>query len=428
MAVAIHTLSTQAGSAVTTLIADPSSTASISLSESGGVSSEVSITSGNLAPVLDVASSASIAENSPTSTVVFSATATDADSNALTFSLSGVDASYFSIDAQTGAVKLLSSANYEAKASYSVTVKATDSLGAFDSQNVVVAVTNVAERLSGTIVDGYIAGATIFQDANNNDVLDEGEPSTTTSVVGDFTLEDVLSSPDAPIKMISGFDIGTNNPIVTTIGAPSTSADYIVASPLSTIISLALANDQLEESSVFVSRLGTYLGLSDVTLEKINLLTDNPIELLRDSDSSIVSAAKNVFAANQFVMSQANITGSFTKYVAQQFEIQAQTYLTSLGLTNQDVLGTTDSYEKIGSDAIFEKIADAIATTINQSGETLYTNLATPDFAASVVNHAEENLVIAIPKSKSSTSVAILLRAILTIRIFCIRLGGAGFS
>ncbi|MEK0189764.1 putative Ig domain-containing protein, partial [Microcoleus anatoxicus] len=46
-------------------------------------------------------------------------------------------------------------------------------------------------RLSsqGVVIDGYIAGATLFFDANKNGVLDAGEPSTTTDSNGGYKLD-----------------------------------------------------------------------------------------------------------------------------------------------------------------------------------------------------------------------------------------------
>ena len=60
-----------------------------------------------------------------------SVTATDPDTNntnfnTLTYSLTGTNASDFSIDSSTGQIKVKSALNYEAKTSYSVTVNVTD--------------------------------------------------------------------------------------------------------------------------------------------------------------------------------------------------------------------------------------------------------------------------------------------------------------
>ena len=70
----------------------------------------------------------------------------------------------------------------------------------------------------------------MFQDINNNGLVEESEPSTTTDVLGNFSLTLSSSSPDARIRVInSGFDIGAND----TLGAmldisPNASGPFIM--------------------------------------------------------------------------------------------------------------------------------------------------------------------------------------------------------
>ncbi|MDP2549456.1 cadherin repeat domain-containing protein, partial [Oceanobacter sp. 4_MG-2023] len=112
----------------------------------------LTITSGDTATAID--------ENSGAGQVVYTATADDsADiSDGVTFSLSGDDAAYFSIDASTGEVTLLADADYETKASYSFTVTATDGAGHFTDQTVTLAVNNLDE-VAPTITSGDTATA-----------------------------------------------------------------------------------------------------------------------------------------------------------------------------------------------------------------------------------------------------------------------------
>lgn len=49
--------------------------------------------------------------------------------------------------------------------------------------------TVVQASLSGVVADGWISGATVFRDTNNNGVLDAGEASTTTGAQGQFSLD-----------------------------------------------------------------------------------------------------------------------------------------------------------------------------------------------------------------------------------------------
>ena len=127
-------------------------------------------------------------------------------------------------------------------------------------------VTDVAENVGGRVVDGYVAGATIFQDLDNDNILDSGEPFTVTSSTGEFTLTNIVSSKTASLKMISGFDIGTNSAIVTSLGVPTTGSGDVIVSPVSTVAALAQANDPDASLSTIVDRVATYFGVSDASL------------------------------------------------------------------------------------------------------------------------------------------------------------------
>ena len=108
----------------------------------------LSIANINEAPVISSGTTATIAENSPTSTIVYQIVASDPEGSALTYTLSGADAASFSID-QNGAVRFLQSPNFEARSSYSFTVNASDgSLSA--TRGVTVSVTDVNENTGST--------------------------------------------------------------------------------------------------------------------------------------------------------------------------------------------------------------------------------------------------------------------------------------
>ena len=76
--------------------------------------------------------------------------ATDANGDALTYALGGTNAASFAIDSATGQLSTKAALDYETKASYSVTVTASDSGGLSDSIDVTITVANVDER--GTVI------------------------------------------------------------------------------------------------------------------------------------------------------------------------------------------------------------------------------------------------------------------------------------
>lgn len=131
----------------------------------------------NTAPTFTSATTATIAENAPVSTVVIDVNATDAQNNSITYSLGGADAGLFSINASSGEVTLRSSADFEARSSYSITVTATDNAtpALSASQNITVTVTNVNEApafatatATATVAENVATTAVVF-DANATD-------------------------------------------------------------------------------------------------------------------------------------------------------------------------------------------------------------------------------------------------------------------
>jgi Ca2+-binding RTX toxin-like protein len=86
-------------------------------------------------------------ENIDTAQVVYTASATDADSDQVMYALGGADASAFSIDTLTGEVTFVASPDYESKPSYDFTVTATDGT-ASSTQLVTVNVNDVTEAVA----------------------------------------------------------------------------------------------------------------------------------------------------------------------------------------------------------------------------------------------------------------------------------------
>ena len=142
----------------------------------------------NHRPSLISGATASVAENSPASTIVYQAVATDLDGDRLSYALSGADAHLFTVDAQ-GAVRLVSPANYEAKATYSFNVTASDAALRSAVLPVTLTITNVAEGSTPIISEAQTPHNSInsaqnidrtpFQDAVNPNLPDDGLPSAT---------------------------------------------------------------------------------------------------------------------------------------------------------------------------------------------------------------------------------------------------------
>lgn len=93
---------------------------------------------------------------------------------------------------------------------------------------------------SGKVVDGYIAGAAVFCDANNNGVRDAGEETVLTDAQGSFTFVTACSS---TIVASGGTDASTGLPFRGVLKAPPDST--VVTAGTSLLVNTSLARDRL---------------------------------------------------------------------------------------------------------------------------------------------------------------------------------------
>ncbi len=111
----------------------------------------------------------SIAENTVADTNIGTPiTATDADNDRLTYTLSGTDAAAFSIDSTTGQLRTKAALDYETKAAYAVTVAVSDGYGGSDSIPVTINVTDVIENRAPVFTEGNSITRTIAENTAAN--------------------------------------------------------------------------------------------------------------------------------------------------------------------------------------------------------------------------------------------------------------------
>ena len=134
-------------------------TVTVSVSDGKGGSDSISVTinvtdvNENRAPTFNEGTSATraITENAGSNVNIGSAvSATDPDSDTLTYSLGGTDAASFSIVSTSGQLRTSASLDYENKNSYTVTVSVSDGKGGSDSISVTINVTDVNETPANT--------------------------------------------------------------------------------------------------------------------------------------------------------------------------------------------------------------------------------------------------------------------------------------
>ena len=197
----------------------------------------------------------SIAENTASGEDIGAAVvATDPDSDdTLTYSLGGTDVDSFSIVNTSGQLRTNVALDHETKASYSVTVTATDGDNLSDTTTVTISVTNVNEAPSFT--EGSSATRAIAENTASD--TDIGAAITATDVDANTTLTYTLSGTDAESFSIDG----TNGQLKT-----SAALDYEAKSSYS--VSITVSDSELTDT------IDVTINVTDVNENRAPVFTD----------------------------------------------------------------------------------------------------------------------------------------------------------
>ncbi|GEM_PF-4519523 len=192
--------------------------------------------------------------------------------------------------------------------SFPVTLTATDPWGASASQ-----IFPILKRDSGWVIDSYIAGATIFFDANKNGVIDNNEPSTTTDNSGAYQLD---ISPNFDTNKNGQFDPEEGNFVAnggtdTATGLPLETP--LTAPPYASVVTLltslvAELNDRGINPDEAESQVKAALSLpSDV-----NLTSLDPIAATNNNEPGGVEVLAAMVKVQNFITeTKAIIDGAF---------------------------------------------------------------------------------------------------------------------
>jgi hypothetical protein len=267
-------------------------------------------------PAITSASSFSAAENQ---TSVGTASATDADGDTLTYSLSGTDASSFSINSSTGVITFDSAPDYETKTSYSITVNVTDGTNT-DTQALTISVTNVNDN------DPAITSGSSFSAAENQTAVGTVSAS---DADGD-SLTYSLSGTDA-----SSFSINSSSGVITFDSAP----DYETKTSYSITVNVTD---------------GTNTDAQALTISVTNVNDISPVI----SSSATFSAAENQTSVGTVSASDAegdSLTYSLSGTDASSFSINS-----SSGVITFD---SAPDYETKSSYSVMVNVSDGTNTT-----------------------------------------------------------------
>ena len=322
----------------------------------------------NVAPVFIEGDSATriVAENTSSGVDIGSPiSATDANDDTLTYSLSGTDASSFSIDNSSGQIRTKSPLDYETKSSYSVNVEVSDDEYS-DSITVTINITDIDETTTDTdddtpntapvFTDGSTTTRSIAE--NTGSGVDIGSPVSATDA-DDDTLTYSLGGTDA-----ASFSIGSTNGQIRT----SAALDYETKSSYSVTVSVSDGNEGSDSITVTIN-------ITDVDESKNNAPT------FTDGDSVSRSVAENtssgVDIGNAVSATDADddtLTYSLGGTDATSFSIDSSSgqLRTSAALDYE----TTSSYSVTISVSDGKGGSDTIAVTINVTDVDEVTNSA----------------------------------------------------
>ena len=254
--------------------------------------------------------------------------------------LSDDGTTWFVNPADLGTLALVPVGGFAKQGDFALHVVAYSSDGthvATSSADIQVSVANDPSAISGNVVEGYIAGATVFADANHNGVLDAGEAFTTTAADGSFT----LNGGSGPLVMYGGTDISTNLSFTGTLTAPEGST---VVTPLTTLIVAIAASANISTTDAATQVL-TAFGLDSST----DLTTFDPVTAANSSDPTAAAAGSAILSAGiqvQSTVTQISAVGGSTDAV---FNAIANTITTSVSNSISVDLSASSTVEAIVS-------------------------------------------------------------------------------
>ncbi len=232
----------------------------------------------NRAPTFTAGTSTtrSIAENTASGENIGSAVAaTDADTgNTLAYTLSGTDASSFSIVSTSGQLQTSAALNYESKSSYSVTVGVSDGNGGSDSIAVTINVTNVNEAPSfasttatRSVAENTASGQNIGSAVSATDV--DANTTLTYTLGGDDAASFSIVSTSGQLQTSAALDYETKNAYSVTV----TAADGTGEGSLSTSIPVTISVTDVNDAPVFTDGATTTRSIAENSVANTNIGT-----------------------------------------------------------------------------------------------------------------------------------------------------------
>ncbi|MGN7161565.1 cadherin-like domain-containing protein [Sphingomonas sp. SAFR-052] len=207
----------------------------------------------------------------------------------------------------------------------------------------------VAQVTQGVVIDGYVAGARIFFDANGNGAYDEGEVVATTDAQGRFTL---VGEPVGTMIALGGVNTDTGLPNTIPLKAPAGST---AVTPLTTLVA------ELTQTGVDVATAQAQVARAFGLPEGVNLGSFD--FLAPTADPAIGFAIQKVATQIATVMIQAQAAGVSATAVSAQIAQLTTTGAVDLGNPTQ----LANVLVAAGTDASVAAAAAQKTAAINQA-------------------------------------------------------------
>ena len=250
----------------------------ITVDDNNGGSAEIAVTisvtdvNENRAPVFSdgVSTTREVAENTAAGENIGTAvSATDVDNNTLTWTLSGTDASSFSIDSGTGQLQTSAALDFETKSSYSVTITVDDGNGGSDEINVTISITDVDENVAPEFTDGASTTRSVAENTAAGENI--GTAVSATDVDNDN------------LTYILGGDDASSFSIVSATGQLQTSAALDFETKSSYSVTVTVSDGSLTDS------ISVTINVTDVDENRAPVFSQNSLtrSILIDNDTAV---------------------------------------------------------------------------------------------------------------------------------------------
>ena len=147
---------------------------------------------------------------------------------------------------------------------------------------------STVKTFEGTAVDGYISGATVCVDINNNSICEQYEPSTITNKDGTYSFGTSKLNqirPDSKILLVGGIDTSTHRRFDGILKAPLdlNNSDKIVISPLSTLIAILSPTNNAQDIDAAKTKIAYMFNINkeDLTKDPLDLALHGNMSALK---------------------------------------------------------------------------------------------------------------------------------------------------